>query len=268
MESKSKYPLKVYKYRSWIDENHKNLLLKNQLYFTSPRDFNDPFDYKIPYDYSLLDTDEKIEKYLAQKRSDSQSYYSATDLEKLMKNFEYRLRNQPIKVQEEYNALYFEGVDNHYGVLSLSERWDSILMWSHYADFHRGYCVGFWEEKLRKTFIVTGGRVTYPPDNSFPRLSPIGETLHNMIQESHVKSNNWKYEEEYRLAKIFYPEIPSIEDRIQEFPNEFISEIIIGLSASEKTCNEFIEIGKKKCVEVYLTVKKPFKFELERRRLL
>src|SRR3954471_5525958 len=29
------------------------------------------------------------------------------------------------------------------GVLSLSERWNSVLMWSHYADNHRGVCIEF-----------------------------------------------------------------------------------------------------------------------------
>jgi hypothetical protein len=88
-----------------------------------------------------------------------------------------------------------------------------------------------------------------------------------MLQESHVKSNDWKYEEEYRLAKIFYPEIPTIEDRIQQFPDDFISEIVIGLSASEKTRKELVEIGKIKNVQVYQTTKKPFKFEIDRKLL-
>jgi hypothetical protein len=268
MQSDNKYPVKVYKYRSWTDENHRNLLLKNHLFFTSPKDFNDPYDYKIPYDFSLLDTDEKIEQYLEKKKIDSESHYLQKDLEQLLKSFEHRLRNELSQVQEHFNALYFDGADKHYGVLSLSERWDSILMWSHYADFHKGYCVGFWEEKLRNTFIATGGRVIYPPENNFPRLSPIGDFLQNMIQESHVKSNDWKYEKEYRLAKVFYPEIPSTEDRIQEFPNNFISEIIIGIRASDKTRTELIQIGKTKGVEVYQSIKKPFKFAMDRQRLL
>jgi hypothetical protein len=267
MSSQTKYPLKVYKYRNWIEEHHKNVLLKNQLFFTSPKDFNDPFDYKIPHDYSLLDSEEKIQEYLVKKRLDSEGYYSANDLDTLLKQFEERLRNQRDKVQEDYNALYFDGVNKHYGVLSLSERWDSILMWSHYADFHKGYCIGFWEEKLRRNFIVTGGRISYPPDNSFPRLSPIGDHLTNMLQESHVKSNDWKYEEEYRLAKVFYPEIPSIQDRIQHFPDDFISEITIGLGASEKTRKELFEIGEIKKVPVYQATKKPFKFQIDRVQL-
>ena len=33
-------------------------------------------------------------------------------------------------------------------------------MWSHYGDFHRGYCIGFDEEKLRNTgFFGKGGKM-------------------------------------------------------------------------------------------------------------
>ena len=240
MELDNKYPLKVYKYRSWHGDNHKNLLLKNQLFFTSPKDFNDPFDSKIPHDYSLIDTDEKMETFISAKRIELKNHGSTKErtpeaIEELLDTFKYRLRNELDKVQEEYNALYFAGGDEHYGVLSLSERWDSILMWSHYADDHKGYCVGFWEEKMRNGIIATGGRAIYDPENNFPRLSPIGDFLENMIRQSHSKSNEWKYEKEYRLVKTFYPDIPSDEDRIQTFSNEYISEIIIGLSASQKT---------------------------------
>lgn len=268
MESESKYPLKVYKFRNWTDDNHKNLLLKNQLFFTSPKDFNDPFDYKIPYDYSLLDTDEKIAEYLAKKRIDSKDHFSPDEFEDLLKKYEYRLRNEMNQVQEQFNNIYFDSVDKYYGVLSLSERWDSILMWSHYADYHKGYCVGFWEERLRNSFIATGGRVLYPPENNFPRLSPMNDFLQNMIQQSHAKSKEWEYEKEYRMAKIFYPEIASRQDRIQEFPDDFIAEIIIGLSASEKTKAELIQVGKIKEIPVYQSIKKHFKFEIERKRLL
>jgi hypothetical protein len=264
----SKYPLKVYKYRGWNSDNDKNVLLENQLFFTSPKDFNDPFDCRIPYDFSLLDDDTKINMYLAQKENDSKNTISQENLKKLIKDFELKLRNQAVKVQEEYNTLYFDGVDKHFGVLSLSERWDSILMWSHYADHHRGYCVGFWEEKLRKNFYVSGGQVIYPKDNSFPRLSPIGDDIENMIQQSHAKSSDWSYEKEYRLAKIFYPEIATTTDRIQLYPDHFISEIVIGLTASPQTKEELIQIGKIKNVEVYECIKKPFKFEIDRRQLL
>ena len=266
MDQKEKYPSLVYKYKNWTEDNHKNVLKKNQLFFTSPKDFNDPFDYKIPHDYSLLNTVEKIDAYLKKKKEYHQSQGSEIDdnFMQMLEKFGWRLRNESDKVQQEYNTLYFDGADIHYGVLSLSERWDSILMWSHYGDFHKGYCVGFWEEKMRNSILATGGRIYYPQNDEFPKIDPLGDEIINMVLQSHAKSNDWRYEQEYRLTKIFYPEIPSIKDRIQEIPNIFFAEIIIGLNATAETRNEIVQIGKEKGVKVYQVIKVPFKFAIDR----
>ena len=58
------YPKIIYKYRSWDNELHRNILLKNEVYMSPPKDFNDPFDCRIPKNHYLIDTPEKIEKYI------------------------------------------------------------------------------------------------------------------------------------------------------------------------------------------------------------
>ena len=150
-----KYPEIVYKYRNWADTNHKNILLKNEIFFTSPKNFNDPFDCKIPVNFSLLNTEDKIRDFMDKKRIQhaEQTTQRGGNIEEELKNYEYRIRNEPEKVQADYEQLYSAGVDKHYGVLSLSKRWDSILMWSHYAEHHKGFCIGFWEEKFRKSIF-------------------------------------------------------------------------------------------------------------------
>lgn len=39
----------LYKYRSWDDEKHQDMLKSQIVWFASPASFNDPFDCKIPY---------------------------------------------------------------------------------------------------------------------------------------------------------------------------------------------------------------------------
>ena len=136
-----KYPEIVYKYRNWADTNHKNILLKNEIFFTSPKNFNDPFDCKIPVNFSLLNTEDKIRDFMDKKRIQhaEQTTQRGGNIEEELKNYEYRIRNEPEKVQADYEQLYSAGVDKHYGVLSLSKRWDSILMWSHYAEHHKDF---------------------------------------------------------------------------------------------------------------------------------
>ena len=40
-------PAILYKYRDWKNEFHKGLLTHNEIYFSSPKDFNDPYDCRI-----------------------------------------------------------------------------------------------------------------------------------------------------------------------------------------------------------------------------
>jgi hypothetical protein len=261
MQAKNKFPHIVYKYRNWSEDNHKNILLKNELFFTSPKDFNDPFDCRVPLNLSLLNTDDKINAYLEKKRVHHN--------EDAIKNLEYRLRNELPKLQESWEELYGEGVSNYYGVLSLSKRWNSILMWSHYADHHKGYCVGFWEENLRNSIEVSAGPVFYPPNNDYPQIDPLYDEdfAKTTIQQSHTKSNEWGYESEYRLVKIRYPESLTEKDRKQNIPNSFFAEIIIGLKTPLKTREELKELGKIKNMRIFQAVKVPFKYEIDREEI-
>ena len=42
----------------------------------------------------------------------------------------------------------FDGEMQHKGVFSLSKTWRSPLMWSHYADEHRGICLEYDTTKI------------------------------------------------------------------------------------------------------------------------
>jgi hypothetical protein len=217
--------------------------------------------------YSLLDSEEKINDYLEVKRNQHRELFieSGEDIDAHVLKYANRIRNELPQLQNEYNSLYSQGVDNFYGVLSLSERWDSILMWSHYGDFHKGYCVGFREEKLRNSIFATGGRVMYPKDNKFPEISPLEQDEAKvMVIQTHAKSTEWSYEKEYRLAKLFYPKIATTADRIQKIPDNFFAEIIIGINASPQTKAELIQIARSKNIKIYQIAKIPFKFELTR----
>jgi hypothetical protein len=185
MESKN-YPPIVYKYRNWNDPNHKNVLLKNELFLASPKYCNDPFDCRIPMDYNLLDTEEKRKEKVDQLIVEhfDQLIKGRTDVDAEIKKLDKKFTDL-IKTQREYESYLFEAQDLYYGILSLSARWDSILMWSHYTRNHSGYCVGFHEQKLRESRLFgMGGSVHYTDD--FPSISPLERkgNIFNMFQET------------------------------------------------------------------------------------
>lgn len=82
------------------------------------------------------------------------------------------------------------------------------------------------------------------------------------------KPYDWEYEQEYRLTKLFVPNVPTTEDRKIQFKDDLLSEIIIGLTTSETSKKEILEIAKNKNIKVYQTKKVSMKFEIFREQIL
>ncbi|MEI6135772.1 MAG: DUF2971 domain-containing protein [Desulfomonile sp.] len=110
----------LYKYRA-INARTFSLLVNREVYFARSDKLNDPYDCQV----SVIAA---IDEAIAQTR-DQISNNVAERLERLKKLSEV-LAN-------------LEGETRKVGVLSLSKDNLNVLMWSHYADEHRGLCIGF-----------------------------------------------------------------------------------------------------------------------------
>lgn len=140
-------------------------------------------------------------------------------------------------------------------------------MWSHYGDFHKGFNIGYNETKMRQSGLFgKGGPVAYSED--FPQLDPFSEhSMETSFSQTHFKSKEWEYEQEYRLGKLWFPDPPSEEDRTIKIPYEFVEEINLGVLISDNDRNEILEIARAKNIKVFQVKKVPFKFELFRVQL-
>jgi hypothetical protein len=119
-------------------------------------------------------------------------------------------------------------------VFSLSETYDNILLWSHYADGHQGYCVGFDAAQLKKAvakklhfasererseLLQVRYQQDYPVLNAFDaRVEPI-ELLNTSLT---VKSKVWQYEQEWRLIIIY------ATNKTVTLPQGVIVKVILG----------------------------------------
>lgn len=273
--TKEEYPNIIYKYRNWTDKHNKNVFLKNQLFLSSPKTFNDPFDCRIPENFHLLNTQEKIEDYVTLFRNRRSEFVENEEiLNEEVEITRYRLINNLEKYHNINEKILYEKQDELYGILSMSMNWTSILMWSHYANNHKGYCIGFLEEKLRtNNLFLKGGPVIYNPKDEYPIIDPNNNNNNNNNQievgfiQTHSKAYDWKYEEEYRFTKIFDDENPSNEERTLTFDDSYIAEIIIGLEMQEKDRKRIINLAKKRGIKVYVIEKIPFKFEITRKEI-
>lgn len=126
-------------------------------------------------------------------------------------------------------------------VLSLSKKNLDVVMWSNYADEHRGFCLGFeLSEKFKKfgkTDEILGmEECCYTNENPFLKyllefgstseVPPWGEFWPALISIGLVaKSNAWEYEEEVRVIK-------GKSGTVSFSPPE-LREVIFGLKMSE-----------------------------------
>jgi hypothetical protein len=164
-------------------------LLKNQVTFSTRNNFNDLFDSKIDF---IKPNKAEIKRVHSQlKGSDKHEFkklFFGVNGKENIDDFYQRVN----KKFDEY--LFF----------CLTERPDSNLMWSHYANSHKGFCLE-WD-----TSSINAEKVTYQ-DNiaSFKLLDVIkmqfgvgddseivGKKIWNALK---VKLKEWDYEKEYRV---------------------------------------------------------------------
>lgn len=266
-----KLPRIVYKYRDWDNAAHRNLLIHNEFFMASPKDFNDPFDCRIAPNVNLLSDLEKSEyvnKLSIAHYDEAQRL--GIDLNKAIPDLERRIYSGSI--QEQIEKEEFESNDKYFGILSLSSSWNNVLLWSHYAKMHEGFCVGFFEKKLRDTFIKypTGiTKIRYSKE--FPKIKPRVQTqeeqseqMKRRFDKTGVKSFDWRYEKEYRIFINYFPKEPQPYERIVCYPTNAISEVILGIRIGSKNRDEIVSICKQKNLSVYQAKKSAFRFEIEK----
>ena len=99
-----------------------------------------------------------------------------------------------------------ESVDNarqdsmNLGVFCLTETNDNSLMWSHYADGHHGFCIGFERSETNELGGQLCVPVIYPEDNAVPifKLEALAERK-AFARLATTKAKLWEYEREWRM---------------------------------------------------------------------
>lgn len=202
-------PKKLYKYRDWKDEWHKRVLNDNELFFSSPIKFNDPFDCALPFKQHPENSDPLVIKENLEKTAIKKYPYLANDPDALAEICAKQLMTilqNPESWFEENWGYKPEELRQRFGVLSLTPHPDNYLMWSHYSDSHKGFCVEFDTRKLVESAgghfekVLYGDEIPYFSINdTFPE-----DLLTKLL---FYKSELWKYEDEYRITRIHNPNL-------------------------------------------------------------
>ncbi len=235
-------PSILYKFRS-ISKYTEDIIVQKKVYFASPDSFNDPFDCKTPISFEA-----SIPEMKAQWVKVARKFEPKTKISQLKHRANLMFRD-PVLVKKTKDFLY-QSHSKHvtnFGVFCLSERCDSILMWSHYADCHKGICIGFDTTYFKQPHIQ---KVEY--SDKYPKLNYYKSSPEEMDRGIlFSKSEEWAYEREWRIV------VPEIENRVVNLSSDSISSIIFGCNCSKDTVSSYAKILKEKWPQV--TIQKAIK---------
>lgn len=202
-------PDKLYKYRPF-GVNTLRAITEAEVFYAKPSTFNDPLDCDptIDLDIDRVHLERLLYRMLLKRKPEEEarndigylrymsSEYGDYKTEPEVENYLMRMVANDIK--RELDAEL-----GNEGVLSLSATWKSGLMWSHYADEHRGVCI---EYDTRDQQHPRLGSVDYKG----PRAIKTSDLYRWKVREDtnakdrvlktyfYTKSGEWRYEREWR----------------------------------------------------------------------
>lgn len=286
-------PQKIYRYRSCNDDNF-NALYENKLWLTKPENYNDVYDCSFNHDRILqahytvfneqntnfLSSNElkllrniefNIEKGFTKKQIEyilSKKKYTIM-YEKLKKYFynkyAYTVYDflKQITTEDWYKKYYRNNTEEQKkipcSILCFSENYNDILMWSHYADNNKGFCLEFDANKINT-------RKLYPI--MYEKEPPCLPDLYDKCQKGLVditflqniyvttKYKNWSYEKELRYVDS--------KEYIEIVPTAIYMGTNIDI-VNERKLKSYAESNN---VQIKKMVQIPIQYKLEAREIL
>ena len=203
----NKRPRYLYKYRSI--KSAIEFLKNNSIYFSNYQEFNDPFESvcKKKYDFTPKEYFETFQRW-------GVDFFSAAiEAEKIRLGY---VNGKDLLSQATNQIL------KDFAYFCMTKDPDNILMWSHYADSHKGVCLKFDLLQDLDTFALT---VPVDYNSEYPEFNTLnGNPGINIITR---KSLDWAYEHEHRTVKINAHGLYAIK-------KDVLAEVIFGCRTSEK----------------------------------
>ena len=219
-KEKEKYPQDKFILYSFRRYNEYSLsdLINNEISFGSPSVMNDPFD-TIVINWSRKENLNEICK-------------EKTHIPPFSKSFDY------YRIRSFVGNSKFTNYDRVY---------KNILMWSHYADSHKGFCIKY---ELSKDFVFHQDnekhsmkillQIEYPKKKQLLSKKSI-----DYIDAFKTKAKVWEYENEKRLLSYnTKSDSPFMSEKLDA--NSRISEIVFGYNCPQTTITTIQELLKSK----------------------
>lgn len=214
-EIESYLPKFLYKYYSFENRYSITNLMNDIIYLSSPNVFNDPFDCNFAYN----ENSDMIRLNIINKPN--------SELQNILHDAKDSSRNI---------------VNERTLVSCFSETSKNLLMWSHYANKHTGFCVEYDISNMDNIYKLNLFPILYKTER--PEITKIIETGKNSVAALYgallTKCKIWKYEKEWRL--ILLPECIN-ENYIKQ---DIVSKVFCGIKTSADNIQKLNEIIENK----------------------
>ena len=152
-------------------------------------------------------------------------------------------------------------INDNFAITCFSKKSDEILMWSHYANKHTGFCVEYDFSKCTNwaalitlfPVIYSKSRPHFPmsifeQSNNFKDITVKegNDSIISLIRLLLIKSDIWSYEEEWRIIGL---QNQLIDKHLLEL--DIVTKIYLGANISKKNEKEIVDIAKSKGIPVY-----------------
>jgi len=191
---KTPLPARLYKYQPFNDQTLTNLK-RASIWFSAPINVNDPYDCASwvvqPDEISEAD----FGRLVAYVRGRDPALTARLTRDELRESFVHSAR----RAYDERRTIQRE----QRGIACFSATFTDIMMWSHYAHGHRGFCLEFDTSQLPFSNAWEVSYVDHPP-----LINPVdvlvqdpSEDESNEVLRAFVltKARCWSYEQEWRL---------------------------------------------------------------------
>ncbi len=279
-----------YKY---VSEKRIDILQNRLIRFTQPLALNDPFEAN-PHFYKLGSKEEFAKNYAeAIRRFPIRvwiDYCKAIGNDPGRFTLANKVQNDPDYAEWLYKNLHkknpedllpnlqerFYKLHNEFGILSLSETPDNLLMWAHYAAGHTGFVLvldgshDFFKGAVFLPGLAKPERVEYSSERHRMTAEETSEET-AMRDIFFIKGSDWEYEKEWRYLKNLNNADQKITDvnahdvHLFELPSKCIKGVILGCYSSENLKEKISAIKRDKTEFNHLRIQQTRASETEYR---
>ncbi len=252
-------PASIYKYFPPL-LNRLETVNEKKLWYSAPCKFNDVFDSDFPVD------EDAVFKGIVKRVSGVNGLRIGSPMWKQIRAQKAQIMSSFKKSMDETRCTT--------GVVCFSESCDSLLMWSHYANNHQGFCVEYELLRFNTELKYTPVPVIY--SDKRVRLSTINLdqtdsfAFNFLVEGLTSKSLEWSYESEWRIIRD-QNACGSAWDKEKHgalLPSIEPSAIILGCAVSDELEKRVVDLCKTRRINVFKMEKDEKEYRLNKKPIL